>query len=278
MQIDGTVQIQGTADLHGFAMRGKVSGDGKIRVASGWLHLFSPENDFTAPISLEKEWNAGYANFKRGLAVYANGALPFSCRSVAITNSPFAALDAAWFDLPPLKMHVPASTNQSMYCNAAVTGGTLAGLKKTGAGTLNYEVPFTVTGALEVVAGTVSAAGGIEAAVLTTGGGTIDGDIAVTDAFRLVPQSVANGAISELIVTGSVTFGEGAKLDFDAVADAGRIARPFLPHVVLRATGGITGTLSAAPGSETARKGWRCVIDGDTLSVFKCKGAVFCIR
>ena len=203
---------------------------------------------------------------------------PLCCRSVAITNSPFAALDAARFDLPRIKMHVPASTNQSMYCNEAVKGGTLAGLLKTGAGTLDYEVPFTVTGAVEGVEGTLAAADGLEAAVLTTGSGTIDGNVEVTDAFRLVPSSVANGAISELNVTGSVTFGEGAKLDFDAVADAGRIANPFLPHVVLRATGGITGSPLAAPGSETARRGWRCMIDGGTMSVIKCRGIVFCVR
>ena len=63
-----------------------------------------------------------------------------------------------------------------------------------------------------------------------------------------------------------------------AIADCGRIASPFLPHVVLRASGGITGTLGVEAGSETARRGWRCVIDGTTLSVFRRKGTVFCVR
>ena len=279
VQVDGTVKMYGSTDQKGLDLRGKVSGDGEIRFASGWLHLQNPENDFTAALSIEPYLSSSsYSKYQRGLAVYANGALPLCCRSVAVTNSPFAALDAARFDLPAIRMHVPASTNQSMYCNAAVKGGTLAGLLKTGAGTLDYEVPFAVTGAVEVAEGTLAAAGGLEAAVLATGGGTIDGDVAVTDAFRLVPSSVANGAISELNVTGSVAFGDGAKLDLDALADCGRIASPFLPHVVLRASGGITGTLGVEAGSETARRGWRCVIDGTTLSVFRCKGTMFCVR
>jgi hypothetical protein len=278
VQIDGTANIQCVNNLHGFDMRGKVSGDGALRFASGWLHLKNPANDFTAPISVVDSFSNYYKTFARGLAVYANGALPLCCRSVAITNSPFALFDAAWFDLPALRMHVPASTNQSIYCNAAVTGGTLAGLLKTGAGTLKYEVPFTVTGAVEVVEGTLAAESGLETAVLATGGGTIDGDVEVTDAFRLVTGSVTNGVFKELNVDGSVSFVDGAKLDFDAISDCGRIANRFMPHVVLRATGGISGTLGIASGSETARRGWRYVIDGTTLSVFKCKGTVFCVR
>ncbi|MCQ2389855.1 MAG: hypothetical protein MJ240_00405, partial [Kiritimatiellae bacterium] len=267
VQVEGQLNIDASVDQKGAALRGRLSGDGALLMRGGWLHLTNADNDFAGTIGVATSASADKQIFERGLAVYANGALPLSCRQVAVTNSPVMLLEAARFDLPALAFQVPAATNQTFSSDGAAASGTLAGLLKLGDGTLSYAVPLAVTGVLEVAEGTLDVKGGsLAAGTLAMAGGTVKGDVSVTQGMAFAPAAYANGALKVLLVEGAVAFAEGAVLDLDELM-AG--AYPFSPrygdHLVLQTTDGITGTPVLDRDSAAYQAGWRCGVKNGAL-------------
>jgi hypothetical protein len=280
VQVDGKVNIYGAALRKGVALRGKVSGDGQILMSSGWLHLQNPENDFTASVSVVPTDSKYYVGFEMGIAVYADGALPLSCRSVAVTNGHFAVMDAARLNLPAVAYHTTSGTNVRFYANAKVVGGTLAGLRKTGPGTLTYTAPLAVTGALDVVEGTLDLGGvPLSAGAVAVAGGTIDGDVTAAG-LKFGTASLDGGAYSVLNISGALAFEDDATLDFDGLFDVPAAERPALSamQAVVRAEGGITGLPKAKDGSLTAQKHLAAVVQGNVLYVCRISGTTVTIR
>ena len=280
VQVDGSVSIYGTALRKGAVLRGKVTGDGAIKMSSGWLHLQNPENDFTASVAVVPTTTASYKPFEMGLCVYADGALPLSCRSVAITNGHFAVYDAIKVNLPAVAYHTTSGTNVRFYANSIVKRGTLAGLRKTGPGTLTYTAPIAITGALEVVEGTLSTGGTtLSGGTLAIAGGTIDGDVTAAG-LKFGAASVGGGAYRVLNISGALAFEDGAALDFDGLFNVPAAERPALSakQAVVRAEGGITGLPKAVAGTVTAQKHLAAVVEGNTLYVCRISGTTVTIR
>ena len=276
--MDGVVTMEGTSNNKGLDLRGKVSGEGTLRVRSKWLHLQHPANDFTFDLSVAPSTEKAYKDFANGLAVYANGALPLSCRGVTITNGVFQLYDDARFDLPKLEYCAKGETNFAFSCSSDVKGGTLAGLKKTGIGTLTYEVPLAVTGVVEVVEGVLDTDGEtLKAGTLAPNAGRIDGDVEVLNGVSCAVASVAEGKIKKLTVNGNVTFAENSKLDIEGIVASGVLANWSEPKVLIEADS-INGVPVIDPDSAAAQKHWRVSVSGGVLSVFRTYGTVFSIR
>lgn len=281
VRVDGTVRIYGAVNYKGAAIQGRLTGAGNIKMSSGWLHLYDTGNDFTGTISIERTQTSSYKSFAYGLALYANGALPLCCRSVSLADGGLALLDAKRFDLPAIVYDVSANTNADIYATASVTGGTLAGLAKTGAGTLSYKAPLVITGAVEVAEGVIDLDGRpLTAARLALGGGTIVGDVTVTEALAYAPAAVdAETGFKALVIDGKLTFTEGAKLDFDAlVAEGTKIRGSGRAITVVTATGGIEGQPVVVRGSATDEAFWTCGVNGNSLFVARMPGAMIIVR
>lgn len=281
IQVDGEVHIYGSSPDKGAAFRGKVSGAGSMLLSSGWFHFYSPKNDFTAPVTMRITATSAYKPYRQGIAAYANGALPLSCPRVSITNGACALLDAARFDLPPVEFYATAGTNLDFYCaNAAPKTGTLAGLRKDGPGSVTYKVPLAVTGVVEAVEGVLDTDGkALSVGSLAIAGGTIRGDVTVTDAVTCRPDALQSGAFSVLTVDGRLTFAAGATLDLDALVASGvKVRRSGLLKTVVRATGGITGVPTVSAGSATDAACWSCVVEGNELKVVRSVGTMILVR
>ena len=276
--VDGALSVCGTTNKKGLDLRGKVSGSGSLCTLGAWLHLQNPANDFTFDLSVAPSSENAYKDFENGLAVYANGALPLSCRGVAITNAMFQLYGDARFDLPKLECCAKGDTNLAFSCSSDVKGGTLAGLKKTGAGTLTYEVPLAVTGVVDVAEGILDTDGNtLKAGTLTPNAGRIDGDVEVLYGVACPVASVVDGKIGKLTVDGKVTFAENSKLDIDELVLSGVLAR-WNEHNVLIEADSIEGTPSIDPDSVAANRRWRVSVLGGTVSVFRTCGTIFSIR
>jgi hypothetical protein len=276
--VDGTVRAYGSSDKKGLDLRGKVSGSGLLKSESEWLHLKNPENDFSFDLLVVPSKETKYKDFENGLAVYANGALPLSCRGVTITNGVFQLYDDARFDLPKLEYCAKGETNLAFSCSSDVKGGTLAGLKKTGTGTLSYEVPLAITGVVEVVEGVLDTDGEtLRAGTLVPNAGRIDGDVEVLNGVSCAVASVEEGKVKKLAVNGNVTFAENSKLDINELVSSGALASWSEPNVLIEADS-IDGVPVIDPDSEAAQKHWRVSVSGGELSISRTYGTVFSIR
>ena len=281
VQVEGSVKIYGAVNYKGAAIQGRLTGSGDIKMSSGWLHLYNAGNDFTGTISIERTTTSSYKSFAYGLALYANGALPLCCGSVSLADGGLALLDAKRFDLPSLVYDVSASTNADFYATSAVTGGTLAGLVKTGAGTLSYKVPLAITGTVEVAEGVVDLDGRpLTAARLALGGGAIKGDVTVTEALAYASAALsAETGFKTLTIDGRLTFAEGAKLDFDSLVEAGiKIRGSGRAKAVVVASDGIEGLPVAMRGGATDEACWSCRVDGNSLLVARTPGGIVIVR
>ena len=162
-----------------------------------------------------------------------------------------------------------------------MTGGTLAGLAKTGAGTLSYRVPLAITGTVEVAEGMIDLDGRtLTAARLALGGGAIAGDVTVTEALVYASAAVdAETGFKTLAIDGKLTFAEGAKLDFDAlVAEGTKIRGSGRAITVVTATGGIEGLPVVVRGSATDEAFWTCGVSGNSLFVARTPGTMIIVR
>ena len=279
VNVDGKLAMYSSTTNRGCTLLGTVSGTGSLTMRNGLLQLANPGNEFCGSVGV---WSEDVGKKKldlqnAGLAVLADGALNPACPIVAVTNAPVFLTAATAYHLPPFELSVPASTNIAF---SGGTGGTLAGLRKTGAGALTYAAPLAVTGVVEAVEGVIDTDGkALTVGTLAIAGGTICGDVTVTDAVTCRPDALQDRSFAALTVDGKLTFAPGAKLDLDALVASGvKVRKSGRLTTVVRATGGIDGTPTVAAGGATDAACWSCVVDGDELKLIRSVGSVILVR
>jgi len=134
----------------GAKFKGHVHGKGGICGIDSWLQLYCASNSFEGGVTVSPTSKWG---LESGLALWANGALPAgnACGAV-ITNASVYLGAAEEYTLPKFDYTVDSGTNR---LHGVASGGTLASLKKSGAGVLDLASPLAVTGVTEVAGGTV---------------------------------------------------------------------------------------------------------------------------
>ncbi len=146
--------------------------------------------------------------------------------------------------------------NQAVRVNA---GATLGGTGFIGGTTASYETSSAVTVAGEgnnegeIAPGTVDADGNHVIGTLTVGSQAKNGSVAFGDYTKFTVNIGPAGTSDLLLVNGPVTIAQGAGTKLNIVCDDLSQADNE-PRVVLRATGGLTGTFR---GVTTPSAGWR---------------------
>ena len=150
---NGTVRIYtpNANKVRGTTIHGPLTGNGGIFVDNCWLQLINGDKNLTGPITIS---GANTTTQYCGLALWSNDAVPRACERLAFTNTQIRIMDAAMkeLDLPKLEYHVSSGENT---LPPGMDSGTVAGLKKSGAGTLILPAPYAITGMVEVSEGTL---------------------------------------------------------------------------------------------------------------------------
>ncbi len=146
--------------------------------------------------------------------------------------------------------------NQAVRVDA---GATLGGTGFIGGTTASYATSSDVTVAGEgnnegeIAPGTVDAAGNHVIGTLTVGSQAKNGSVAFGDYTKLSVNIGPAGTSDLLLVNGPVTIAQGSGTKLNIVCDD-QTPSDNAPRVVLRATGGLTGTFY---GVTTPSAGWR---------------------
>jgi autotransporter-associated beta strand protein len=293
---DGSVAVAGTmkiADYAGatggfsntvFTLKGPVSGHGTISSGPGWLNLFNMTNTFSGEVFVNGKSGAGAAQpilaGGGGIGVW-NGAAVFPhATSVTFTNS---ARLAFMDDVPAAlsKLTFDGADDQSITGGSAASRSTIAGLVKSGAGTLTVASPVRFTAPAEVSGGTLkltaSAAGPVIDELAFAAGATLDlsGDSRSVANLRGAPSVVNVGTFGVtnrwtlgagdgvLSVAGALAF--GAKATFTIAADDVIVPMAATNGItVATATDGITGAPKCMQRNWVLRAG----ADGHSLVLF----------
>ena len=142
-------RVAGTADRRGAWFKGFVTGRGGIFATDLWLKLSCPTNSFLGSVAVGV---GSHSSYGRGLALYANGAIPATCPGVSITNATTYLGKAEDFALPNIDYVVSSGTHS---ISGLATRIETPLLRKTGAGTLDIStIPMTAR-ILEVRGGTL---------------------------------------------------------------------------------------------------------------------------
>ena len=137
---------------NGLAFNGFVSGRGGFYFGGELsLALNCPSNSFDGPAVVNG--NALYT-YSSVLRLGADGALPENGSGAKLTNAFLRLTKAVPYHLPQLDFHTQLARPTNYWAEGG-THGTVAGLRKTGAQTLEWRVPLSVTGQTEIVEGTL---------------------------------------------------------------------------------------------------------------------------
>lgn len=148
-------KISGAAARQGAWCKGYVSGKGGLFALDTWLKLSCPTNSFDGSVAVGV---GSHDSYGRGLALYANGAIPVTCAGVAVTNATTYLGKEEIFSLPKTDYMVDSGVHS---ISGLATRVEFASLRKTGAGTLDVStIPLSASGRLEVLGGTLKLNGG----------------------------------------------------------------------------------------------------------------------
>ncbi len=155
---DGPVEIVG--DKPKLAMRnnttlqltGPISGSGKLQVGPAWLNLYNAQNTYSGDVTVLG--SSGSIVNQGGIGIY-NGAACFPYAStVAFTNGArLGFMDDVASAVPSLTF--AGDSTQSIFGGTHTNRSTIAGITKTGSGTLVVDSPVRVIGATTVSEGTL---------------------------------------------------------------------------------------------------------------------------
>ncbi len=152
----------------GMALKGPVSGQGGLYANNSWLQFYSASNTYEGPLSL----TGGSSD--SGIAFRTPGSLPMNDALLAVTNAR-VYLGQGQHELRATDYYVKAGTNFT------VTGGTGQGvwtsLRKSGAGLLDVQSFFTITGKTEIAEGTLRVATPRETAIYSAAPGIWQGSV-----------------------------------------------------------------------------------------------------
>ena len=177
-----------------FNVWGGVSGSGALNVGPGWLNLRAADNTYSGAVTVNGQ------NLTSGNPILAggggiglwNGAACFpNASSVTFTNTArLAFMDNTACTVPAVNFVALAGETQSISGGVYTARSTIAGITKTGAGTLVVDSPAQVTGLADIQAGTL------------------------TIAYRSDPTAQTQEAmLNPLPVFSSLRFADGANLD-----------------------------------------------------------------
>jgi len=155
-------RISGAAQRRGAWFKGFVSGKGDIYATDIWLKFSCPTNAFAGSVAVG---SAGHDSYGRGLAIYANGAIPETSTGITITNATTYLGKAEDFQLPRMSYHTESGLN---CVSGLATRVKTPSFVKTGNGTLDVStIPVTVADTLDVRGGTLKLNGGAAPASAT---------------------------------------------------------------------------------------------------------------
>jgi len=213
---DGPIVVAGTmkvADYAGAAagvsnttitLKGPVSGYGTISSGPGWLNLLSATNTFSGEVFVNGKSAANAVQpilaGGGGIGVW-NGAAVFPhATAVTFTNSArLAFMDDVPAALP--KLTFDGADDQSITGGSAASPSTIAGLVKSGAGTLTVASPVCLTAPAEVNGGTLKLAASAAGPVvdeLAFAAGAADGTVDERAYGKKIVMEVAGYAGSTL--------------------------------------------------------------------------------
>ncbi|MDD4020037.1 MAG: hypothetical protein PHV28_19090 [Kiritimatiellae bacterium] len=133
----------------GMTFKDAVSGTGGLYANNGWLQFFSSSNSYEGALGLK----GGTSD--SGIAFRTPGSLPMNNALLAVTNAG-VFLGTGKYGLRATDYYVKADTN------VTVTGGTEQGvwtsLRKSGAGLLDVQSLFVITGKTDIAEGTLRVA------------------------------------------------------------------------------------------------------------------------
>lgn len=152
VQIDGkgaTFYAWGTeTKTYGFALKGPVSGEGNIRSQNAVFQLAYPTNTFTGSF-LAHTTGAG----RSYLGIWHSQSMSPASSSLTVSDTTVKLItEQERYDLPPIYASVKDGASMPFSGGA---GGFAPFLRKSGGGTLDLGVPLTVTGRVDIAAGTL---------------------------------------------------------------------------------------------------------------------------
>ena len=155
---DGSVEVVGdkpklsTRNNTTLQLTGPISGSGKVQVGPAWLNLYNAQNTYSGEVTVLG--SSGSIVNQGGIGIY-NGASCFPYAStIAFTNGArLGFMDDVAAAVPALTFAGDAT--QSIFGGTHTNRSTIAGITKTGSGTLVVDSPVHVTGATTVSEGTL---------------------------------------------------------------------------------------------------------------------------
>ena len=198
-----------------FNLKGAVSGSGTLNVGPGWLNLHSADNTYSGSVTISGQ-NLTSSNpilaGGGGIGLW-NGAACFpDASSVTFTNTArLAFMDNTACTVPNVTFVALADETQSISGGVYTARSTMAGFTKTGAGTLVFDSPVSVTGTGNVQAGTLKVAN------LSAMGSTVEEMVAPQPVFSTL--AFASGTTLDL--SGNYGFKVANLVGSPAVTNAG---------------------------------------------------------
>ena len=155
---DGPVEILGekpklsTRNNTTLHLTGPISGSGKLQIGPTWLNLYNAQNTYSGEVTVLG--SSGSIVNQGGIGIY-NGASCFPYAStITFTNGArLGFMDDVATAVPALTFAGDAA--QSIFGGTHTNRSTIAGITKTGSGTLVVDSPVHVTGTTAVVEGTL---------------------------------------------------------------------------------------------------------------------------
>ena len=164
--------VYGSTANCGIWLDGDVSGDGGIFSNCAWLHLRGANNAYRGLTVVR-----GAASKPAGLGLYSPGSIALASAGIVMTNAPVNMATAGVYALPRTTFHVDVGRKESI---SGASGGTIASLVKSGDGELVVLSPVAVTGAVELVQGTLTLAPPSAQTLYSAAPGMWEGTIAGT--------------------------------------------------------------------------------------------------
>ena len=155
---DGPVEIVGDkpklSARNGTTLKltGPISGSGKLQIGPTWLNLYNAQNTYSGEVKVLG--SSGSIVNQGGIGIY-NGASCFPYAStITFTNGArLGFMDDVAAAVPALTF--AGGSTQSIFGGTYTNRSTIAGITKTGSGTLVVDSPVHVTGATTVSEGTL---------------------------------------------------------------------------------------------------------------------------
>jgi len=146
-----------------FNLKGAISGSGTLSVGAGWLNLHNANNTYSGNVFVNGQCVGEKATIlpgSGGIGLW-NGAACFTNATTLITftnTARLAFMDNTKCSVGNVKFVTLAGETQSISGGVHTARSTLAGITKTGAGTLIVDSPAQFTGIADIQAGTLKIA------------------------------------------------------------------------------------------------------------------------